>query len=206
MGAANGDCFPPGYNVVMRGVIRTWASILSVGVLGLSLAAWSEQSQKAAAKSETQDQSEERSQRAAELSSSKDTRIDLSAPKDDAQRHPQSDPAVIDNSDQGSDVQEFRPWDPHKAAKDIEIGDFYYRRKNYPAALARYQEALTYKPNDALANFRLAECQEKTGNLTDAVIHYQQYLKLLPHGALAEEAERAIGQLKAMSARQRSQN
>ena len=146
------------------------------------------------------------SERASELSSSKDTRIDLAPPKDDAQKHPLSGGAIIDDENQDSDVQEFHPWDPHKAAKDIEIGDFYYKRKNYRAALDRYKEALFYKPNDALANFRLAECQEKTGNPNEALGHYQEYLKLLPHGPLAGDAEKAIEQLKGTSAKQSSAN
>ena len=70
----------------------------------------------------------------------------------------------MDAEGAASDVQEMHPWDPHKAAKDVEVGDFYFKRKNYHAALERYKEALIYKPNDALANFRLAECLEKTGN------------------------------------------
>ena len=138
------------------------------------------------------------------MSSSKDTRIDLSPPKDDTQDHPQSGAAIVDEGEEASDVQEFHRWDPHKAAKDIEVGDFYYKRKNYQAALERYKDALTYKPNDAIANFRLAECEAKTGNSTNALAHYQQYLRLLPHGPLAGEAEKAIAQLNATAAKQNS--
>lgn len=104
---------------------------------------------------------------------------------------------MVDAQDAASDVQEFRPWDPHKAAKDVEVGDFYFKRKNYHAALERYKEALVYKPNDALANFRLAECLEKTGNPSEALTHYQEYLKILPHGPLAPDAQKAMERLKA---------
>src|SRR3954451_20939903 len=57
-------------------------------------------------------------------SSSRDTRIDISPPKDDAKNHPYSGAAVSDaNADASpdADVQEFHPWDPHKAAKDVEV-------------------------------------------------------------------------------------
>ncbi len=137
------------------------------------------------------------SARQAEESSSKDTRVDLSPPADDQKNHPQSGAAMVDAEDAASDVQEMHPWDPHKAAKDVEVGDFYYKRKNYHAALERYKEALIYKPNDALANFRLAECLEKTGNSGEATTHYQEYLKILPHGPLAPDAEKALERLKA---------
>src|SRR5215467_5151825 len=92
------------------------------------------------------------SSRQSEESSSKDTQVDLAPPKDDAKNHPMSSTAVVDAEGADSDVQELHPWDPHKAAKDVEVGDFYFRRKNYKAALDRYKEALLYKDNDAMAN------------------------------------------------------
>lgn len=143
-----------------------------------------------------QDSSTQR-ERQAELSSSKDTRVDLSPPAGDDKKHPQSGTTVTDAEDANTDVQEMHAWDPHKAAKDVEVGDFYYKRKNYRAALERYKEALVYKPNDALATYRLAECQDKTGNGSDAITHYQDYLKILPHGPFAQDAQRALERLKA---------
>src|SRR5204863_782805 len=148
------------------------------------------------AQDEPQQDQSELSARASEMSSSKDTRIDLSPPANDQKNHPMSGAAVSDAEDAASDVQELHPWDPHKAAKDIEVGDFYFKKKNYRAALERYKEALVYKPNDAVANFRLAECSQKTGNSSEAITHYQEYLKILPHGPLALEAEKALEKLK----------
>jgi Putative Zn-dependent protease, contains TPR repeats len=144
--------------------------------------------------------------RAEEESSSKDTRIDLSPPVNDAKNHPMSGAAVSDakNEDEPSDVKELQPWDPHKAAKNLEIGDFYYKRKNYRAALERYKEALVYKPNDAVAQYRLAESLEKTGKPEEAVNHYQEYLKILPHGPLAGDAQRALERLKVSDSKQSS--
>ena len=88
-----------------------------------------------------------------------------------------------------ADVSEFHPWDPHKAAKDIEVGDFYFKRKNYRAAEDRYREALLYKDNDAVATFRLAVCLEKMDQPDEARKEYESYLKILPHGPQAEEAQ-----------------
>jgi tetratricopeptide (TPR) repeat protein len=134
----------------------------------------------------------------AEESSSRDTRIDLSPPKDDAKEHPNSAASLADEEgdDASADVQEFRPWDPHKAMKDIEVGDFYFKKKNYRAALDRYREALVYKPNDALANFHMAQCLEKLDKPEEARTHYEEYLKIMPHGPLAGEAKTALEKLK----------
>jgi len=97
-------------------------------------------------------------------------------------------------------VQEFHPYDPHRALKDIEVGDFYFKKRNYRAALDRYREALFYKPNDALANFRMAQSLEKLTQSDEAVEHYQEYLKILPNGPQAEEARKGLERLKARSA------
>jgi tetratricopeptide (TPR) repeat protein len=137
--------------------------------------------------------------REAQESSSHDTRIDISPPKDDAKNHPNSKSAVaeLEEADKpdASDIQEFRPWNPMKALKDVEVGDFYFKRKNYHAALDRYKEALYYKDNDAVASFRLAQCQEKLGDEKEARKYYEQYLKILPEGPFAKEAQAALDRL-----------
>ncbi len=125
-------------------------------------------------------------------SSSRDTKIDISPPKDE-KNHPNG-ANIPNNSDE--EVQEVHPWDPHKAMKDIEVGDFYFRRKNYRAALARYEEALIFKNGDAVANFRIGECKEKLGDPDEAVERYEAYLKILPHGPLSGEAEKALQRLR----------
>jgi tetratricopeptide (TPR) repeat protein len=132
-------------------------------------------------------------------SSSKDTQIDLSPPEDDAKSHPKSSDAVLDaeGSPGEGNVGEFHPWDPHKAAKDVEVGDFYFKRKNYKAAEDRYREALYYKDNDAMATYRLAVCLEKMDRLREAQKEYEDYLKILPYGPEADKVKKALERLKA---------
>ena len=95
-------------------------------------------------------------------SSSKETQIDLSPPAEDLKDHPKnSKNATNPEGSEGDDIAEFHAWDPHHAAKDIEVGDFYFKRKNYAAAESRYREALYYKDGDAVATYQLAVCLEK---------------------------------------------
>ncbi len=124
-------------------------------------------------------------------SSSKNTKIDLSPPKGDDIEHADED--VEDNSG----VTEMKPWNPHKAAKDVEVGDFYFKRKNYGAAISRYREALLYKPKDAISTFRLAQALEASKQNDEALQRYQEYLKILPNGEFAAESEKGIARLKA---------
>ncbi len=170
--------------------------------LMVSLAGWGAAQERPSATGPRDNQAPPRSDRDQEAgeSSSRDTRIDLSPPKDDAKNHPNSPNAAGDaeaDADASSEVQEFHPWNPHKALKDIEVGDFYFKRKNYRAALDRYQEALVYKPDDAMANYRLGQCLEKMDKPDEARTHYEAYLKILPHGPLSEEAQKALDKLKA---------
>jgi len=137
------------------------------------------------------------------FSSSRANIIDLSPPKDDLKDHPDSTAAIEKANDQATAeataVQEFRPWNPMKALKDIEVGDSYFKKKNYRAALDRYKEALVYKENDAVATFRLGVCQEEMGDRAGALENYSAYLKILPHGPFADDARESIERLKAES-------
>ena len=131
-------------------------------------------------------------------SSSKDTQIDITPPEDDAKKHPHSSDAL---KDEGSgNAGEVHPWDPHRAGKDIEVGDYYFKRKNYKGAEDRYREALFYKDNDALATYRLAICLEKLDRPDEALVEFENYLRILPHGPQAADARKAIDRLKASSA------
>ena len=123
-------------------------------------------------------------------SSSKQTQTDISPPAGDAKDHSGAD------LDTPSDSGEFTPWNPLKAMKDVEVGDFYFKSENYPAAISRYREALEYKPHDAEATYKLAAALEKSGDLKGALENYQDYLKILPHGSYAAKAQKSIDRLK----------
>lgn len=118
----------------------------------------------------------------------------------------------LDSPTKGSssgDVQEMYPYDPHKAAKDVEVGQFYLKRKNYRAALDRFNEALLYKPNDAETTYYLAETQEKLELYDLAHRSYRGYLAILPEGPFSKESQEALKRLephlkKAQTAEQQS--
>jgi tetratricopeptide (TPR) repeat protein len=128
-------------------------------------------------------------------SSSRDTRIDLSPPKDDDKNHPHTEAPAPGFGDESADVHELHPFNPYRAAKDNEVGDYYYKLKNYKAALARYQDALAFKENDALANYHMALCYEKLDQPDEAITHFREYLRILPQGPLAKDARKALRKL-----------
>jgi Tfp pilus assembly protein PilF len=116
-------------------------------------------------------------------SSSRDSQIDLKArttkEKEEAAPSPEDESVLT-------------PWDPHKAAKDVEVGQWYLKVKNYRAALERFNHALTYKPDDAEAIYGLAVTQEKLDLLSLADQNYRKYLEILPHGPRAKDAEEGL--------------
>jgi tetratricopeptide (TPR) repeat protein len=118
-------------------------------------------------------------------SSSRDSQIDLNV-------RPNEEPAPASDD---SSINELKPWDPHKAAKDVEVGNYYLKLKNYRAALERFNHALEYKPNDAEATYGLAVTQEKLGLPSLASRNFSKYLEIVPNGPKAKEAREAIERL-----------
>jgi tetratricopeptide (TPR) repeat protein len=129
-------------------------------------------------------------------SSSTQTRIDVDPPADDIKSHPES------GLDASSEVDEFTPYNPMKALKAVEVGDWYYKQQNYRAAISRYREALEFKPHDAEATFKLAEVLNKTGDLAGAATNYEDYLKTLPNGPHAKKAKETLEKVKAKIAKE----
>lgn len=114
-------------------------------------------------------------------SSSKDSQIDLNA-----------SPLHAGGGTRAPEDPNAYPWDPHRAEKDIEVGNYYLKHKNYRAALDRFHDALLYKPNDAEATYGLAVTQERMDLLAQAYKSYSKYLEILPNGPLAPMAKEAM--------------
>ena len=119
-------------------------------------------------------------------SSSRETKINLAAPKNEASAYPES---------AESDVSEVHNWDPHRAQKDIEVGDYYAKRGNYRGALGRYESAIAFQDNNAEAMWKAAQTAEKMGQQDKALRHYNEYLRTLPRGDHAADAQRAVQRL-----------
>lgn len=81
------------------------------------------------------------------------------------------------------------------AAKDIDVGYFYLKDKNYRAAEARLKEALELKPDTSVALIGLAQAQQKLGERDAARQNYEAYLKLNPEGSDADKVRKALAQL-----------
>lgn len=123
-------------------------------------------------------------------SSSKDSQGDLTPPRGDS-LHPGADIKAPD------DVTETKPWNPHEADKDIEVGTYYFKRGNYKAAEARYRDALSWQDNNAEAMYRLGATLQKEGRALEARMYYEHYLKILPKGEFSGEIHKEIEKMEA---------
>ena len=85
-------------------------------------------------------------------------------------------------------------------SKDMEVGDFNFKGKNYRGAELRFRDALNYKPDQPDATFKLAESLDKLGKNDEAKQNYQTYLIIQPDGLYAERARIALQRLAKMPA------
>src|ERR1700680_491950 len=86
-------------------------------------------------------------------------------------------------------------WDPLRAEKDLEVGQYYMRKGDVDAAIDRFQDATTAKPGYAIPFRYLGEAQEKKGLKKPALKSYQRYLDLLPHADDADKIKKKIEKL-----------
>lgn len=92
-----------------------------------------------------------------------------------------------------TDTGEF--FNPYLAEKNVEVGTFYLKKKNYDAAIERFLDAIRYKSNHAKAHRLLAEAYDKKGDKADAVVYYRKYLEILPAAEDAEKVRKRIEKL-----------
>ena len=94
------------------------------------------------------------------------------------------------------DVSTDRPkeytFNPLQAAKELKIGNYYFKKGSYKAALARFQEALKWDPNDAEAWLRLGEAHLKLNQPKEARNAFAKYLELKPEGKESEAVRKKI--------------
>ena len=88
-------------------------------------------------------------------------------------------------------------WDPLRAEKDLEVGQYYMRIGKIDAAMDRFQDAIDAKPGYAVPFLYLGEAQEKKGMKRDAVKSYKRYLELYPHAEDKEKVQKKIDKLQA---------
>jgi tetratricopeptide (TPR) repeat protein len=99
-----------------------------------------------------------------------------------------------DNATKNAEDQPM--WDPLRAEKDLEVGQYYMRKGDVDAAMDRFQDAIVAKPGYAIPFRYLGEAQEKKGLKRDALRSYTRYLELYPHAEDKSKIEKKIEKLR----------
>jgi len=105
-------------------------------------------------------------------------------------------PAPKTNKDNAAESAPDQPtWDPLRAEKDLEVGQYYMHKGDVDAAIDRFQDATLAKPGYAVPFKFLGEAQEKKGLKKPAIKSYQRYLDLYPKAEDAEKIRKRIEKL-----------
>jgi len=86
-------------------------------------------------------------------------------------------------------------WDPLRAEKDMEVGQYYMKKGDVDAAIDRFQDATVAKPGYAIPFRYLGEAQEKKGLKKQAIKSYRRYLDLYPHAEDGDKVRKKIDKL-----------
>jgi tetratricopeptide (TPR) repeat protein len=90
---------------------------------------------------------------------------------------------------------EVKEPDPILCEKNLNIGDFYFKKKNYAAAIGRYLDAIEYQPDSARAFESLARAYEKNKEPLKAMDAYRRFIDENPNAPKSSEFRAKLGKL-----------
>jgi tetratricopeptide (TPR) repeat protein len=72
-------------------------------------------------------------------------------------------------------------FNPLQAEKELNVGNFYFKKGSYKAAAGRFRESAKWNPGFAEAWFRLGEAEEKLKDKRAAEEAYRKFIELAPN-------------------------
>ncbi len=81
---------------------------------------------------------------------------------------------------------------PLESDRNIRVGNYYWHKGNYRAALGRYERAARFNPSSAEAFFKVGEAEEKLKNRDAAKTAFEKVIQLAPDSKLAHDARKKI--------------
>jgi tetratricopeptide (TPR) repeat protein len=119
--------------------------------------------------------------------------------QDPAKPKPNTDTATQNAPDQPM-------WDPLRAERDLQVGQYYMHKGDVDAAIDRFQDAALAKPGYAIPFRYLGEAQEKKGLKRDAIQSYTRYLDLYPQAEDKTKIEKKIEKLRSEVAKSKKKS
>ena len=112
--------------------------------------------------------------------------------------HPAQQPAAQPAPEPGNPYDDSKPYAPPAPWKSVEIGNYYFKKRNLKAALSRYKEAVQTDPHYSPGYLGMGKVYERMRLRRKALEAYQHYLDELPStkDALeAKEVQKAMARL-----------
>ncbi len=88
-------------------------------------------------------------------------------------------------------VQEYA-FNPLQARKEIQVGNYYFKKGSFRAAAGRFLEATKWDPNNAEAFLRAGESYEKLKDWKAMRAAYEKYLALAADGKDAARVRKSL--------------
>ena len=89
-------------------------------------------------------------------------------------------------------VKEYT-FNPLQAAKELKVGNYYFKKGSHRAAAKRFEEALKWDPNSADAYLRLGDAKSKLGDAAAAKAAYLKYIEIEPESKEAAALRKKLG-------------
>jgi tetratricopeptide (TPR) repeat protein len=103
--------------------------------------------------------------------------------------------AVPPEEDKALTTEEYA-FNPLQAQKEVQTGNYYFKKGSYRAAAGRFREATRWNEGYAEAWLRLGEASEKLKDPNAAREAYSRYLDLAADARNAAEIRKKLGKLK----------
>jgi tetratricopeptide (TPR) repeat protein len=121
-----------------------------------------------------------------------------------AQSHNSQRPELIRDTDEAegkesADAPKAKEPNPMLAEQNVNIGNFYFKKKNYAAAIQRYLEAIEYQPNSIQAYEALTRAYEKNGEPLKAISAYKDFIEKNPDSPTSSEFRIRLAKLEKKS-------
>ena len=85
---------------------------------------------------------------------------------------------------------------PAKSKENLDIGNMYFKRRNYVAAISRYIEAIAWQENSIPAHEALARAYERNGDTAKAIQTLEDVIDKNPDSPKNRGFQRSINSLK----------
>ena len=105
------------------------------------------------------------------------------------------DTDIAEGKESVEDESAPKEQNPLLAKENIDIGNFYFKRKNYTAAIQRYLDAIEYQPGSSPAHEALARAYEKNDQIAKAIDTCRDFILKNPDSPQIPEFRTRLNEL-----------